>query len=199
MSQESNNEKNPKPAEHEPKAGMSVMPMWLMLVMAVLAYRGCLQVDQAGGFQAKVYPPYHEPPPQIGGAVDPIAEGRKRYEMYCAICHQANGLGLPGQFPPLAGSDWVQAEGINRIGRIVMNGIQGPIKVNGVDFNNAMPPWKDAIPSDEDVAYILSYIRGSWGNKASVVTAAEVKAIREDEKSRNSAWSADELLKLPPK
>jgi mono/diheme cytochrome c family protein len=197
MSQEPNITQNP--AETEPKSGLAAMPMWLMLVMALLTYRGCLQVDKAGGFQAKVYPPYHSVPPQIGGTEDPMAKGKKLYDVYCAICHQGNGLGVPGQFPPLAGSDWVQVEGVNRIARIVFNGVQGPIKVNGVEYSNAMPPWKDMITSDDDVAAILTFIRGSWGNKASAATAAEVKAIREDEKARGTAWSADELLKLPVK
>jgi mono/diheme cytochrome c family protein len=198
MSDELKKEVENKP-NGEPRSAWATLPVWIVMLTALLAYRGCIYVDHVGGFQAKLYPPYNELPPELGGGGDEQAKGRKMYTDFCTPCHQANGMGVPGQFPPLGGSDWVNAEGINRIGRIVMNGIQGPIKVNGADYNNVMVPWKDFMKSDEDLAAILTFIRGNFGNKSSPITAADVKAIRAEEMGRGISWTADELLKMPVK
>jgi mono/diheme cytochrome c family protein len=82
--------------------------------------------------------------------------------------------------------------------RLVLDGIQGPITVKGVPFNNAMPPWKDTL-KDEDIAAVLTYVRSNkiWGNTASAVTPDQVKAVRTKDAGRSSPWAADELLKVP--
>jgi mono/diheme cytochrome c family protein len=126
-------------------------------------------------------------------------QGREHYTLYCAACHQANGQGLAGQYPPLAGSEWVQGEGPNRVVRIVLNAIAGSIDVKGLHFDsNAMPPWKPVL-SDDQIAAILTYVRSEWGNKAPPVTAEQAKKIRDLEKDRETPWSADELSKIPEK
>lgn len=97
------------------------------------------------------------------------------------------------------------AEGANRIIRIVLHGLNGPVKVNGqVWQGNAMNPWRKTAenPSgltDEEIAAVLSYVRNSWGNKASFVTADEVKAVSEATKDRSDAWTEAELLQVPLK
>ncbi|MCI0748607.1 MAG: cytochrome c [Verrucomicrobia subdivision 3 bacterium] len=191
--------------DREPVAERRPVPVLLIALLVALVFWGELYVMRHGGdiggekgaFPAMVYFPfksYAEIPKPPGGA----AEGVKFYGQYCAICHQANGMGIPGQFPPLAGSDWVLEEGPNRVIRLMLNGIQGPITVNGQPFNNAMPPWRD-IMDDAKVAAVATYIRSTWGNKVPPVKPEEVKAIRDATADRTSAWSAQELLALPTK
>ena len=89
----------------------------------------------------------------------------------CFTCHQANGEGLAGQFPPLAGSDWVLGDK-GRLIKISMYGLMGEIEVNGVKYNNVMAP--PGIPpgslTDEQIANVLTYIRNDWGNSTSAVS-----------------------------
>jgi len=101
-------------------------------------------------------------------------QGQSRYAT-CATCHQANGRGIPGAFPPLAGSEF--ATGAPEIPiRIVLLGLTGPLTVNGQRFNSTMPTWGSF--SDADIAATLTYVRSQWGNAASAVTAAQVTAVR---------------------
>lgn len=184
-------------------AGRGMVPVWLIGLFAALFYWDCLQLDgHSGGFNALVYKPYatieEVETNQPGVRIDPLKTGRKIYETTCVVCHQANGLGTPGQFPPLAGSEWVAAQSPARIIRIVLNGLQGPITVHGESFNNVMVPWRDVL-SDTDIASVLTYVRQNqgWGNHASAVTADEVNAIREKTKSRDRAYTPAELLDFP--
>ena len=97
----------------------------------------------------------------------------------CFTCHQVNGKGLAGQFPPLAGSDWVLGDK-DRLIKISMYGLMGEIEVNGVKYNNVMAP--PGIPpaslTDDQIANVLTYIRNDWGNSASAVTSDEVATVR---------------------
>lgn len=136
-------------------------------------------------------------------AQDAALEARKQagqqvYMMVCFACHQPTGAGLPGMFPPLAASDWVTAKKPSRLIRMVLHGITGPISVNGKPFATPaplMPP--QATLSDEQIANVLTYIRNSFGNTASAVEPAEVKAVRDAEASRTAPWTEAELLKVP--
>ncbi|MFC4994206.1 c-type cytochrome [Rubritalea tangerina] len=110
------------------------------------------------------------------GAAHAEADGAKIYAT-CAACHQANGQGLPGAFPPLAESEWVNGPAENLI-RIQLRGLMGPITVKGKQYNSVMPP--NAAMSDEDIAAVLTYVRSNFGNKASAVTADQVKALRSE-------------------
>jgi mono/diheme cytochrome c family protein len=101
--------------------------------------------------------------------------GAKVYNVYCAACHQQDGKGASGRFPPLAGTDWVTGDK-QRLISLVLNGLQGSITVNGEDYINAMP--QHSFLSDEEVANALTYIRQSFGNNASPITVDEVVAVR---------------------
>jgi glucose/arabinose dehydrogenase len=101
--------------------------------------------------------------------------GAKVFTVYCATCHQQDGKGASGRFPPLAATDWVTGDK-SRLIDLVLNGLQGSITVNGETYINAMP--QHSFLSDEEVANVLSYIRQSFGNNASPVTFDEVAAIR---------------------
>ena len=181
----------------------------LFVLMALLAYWGMSFLDNhGGGFDARVYGPYKsfteldgdQPRPAKGP--DP-KKGRVAFGLLCAACHQESGLGNPANnVPPLVHSEWVLADGPNRLIRIVLNGLQGPVKVDGKDFNsNAMLAWRDQQITDAQIADILTYIRGNkdWGHNASPITAEQVTAIRDETKDRTVQWTIDELLKVPEK
>jgi cytochrome c oxidase cbb3-type subunit 2 len=116
----------------------------------------------------------------------------------CFTCHQPNGQGISGQFPPLAGSDWVLGEK-ERLIKISIHGLMGEIEVNGVKYNNVMAP--PGIPpgslTDQQIADVLTYIRNEWGNSASAVSPEEVATVRLTVKDRAAMqmWTAAELQK----
>jgi len=191
----------PEPAE--PQVGRSAIPLWLVMAVGVLFYLGSMYLEQTGGgFHAEVFEPHRSikvvrdlQPKDEGGRL--IALGKAKYEQTCQLCHQATGLGVVGQFPPLAGSEWVTTPGIGRLTRIILHGVSGPIEVKGVKWEAAMPPFGSAF-TDEEIAAIMAYIRTQkdWGNSASSVKVEDVAAIRKATGDR-APWTADELLKIP--
>ena len=184
--------------ESEPTVQAGPAPMILIIVLGVLVFWAMNYLDQhGGGFNARVYEPFSSLA-KIPRDENPAEKGKQIFDKNCAVCHQGNGQGLPGQFPPLAGSEWVVTPGPNRIIRIILNGLGGPIKVKGADYNNVMFPFDDLLPQDEDVAAVATYIRQSWGNKADTVTPEQVKAIRTQVKG-HAQWTADELMAIPDK
>jgi len=102
------------------------------------------------------------------------AKGKAVYAKTCVACHQATGAGIPGAFPPLAKSDYLNKD-VTRAIKQVIKGSNGPIVVNGLKFNGAMPA--QAL-NDKDIADVLTYVYSSWGNNKSVVTPVMVKAQR---------------------
>ena len=100
--------------------------------------------------------------------------GKAVYTKVCAACHQS-GEGLPNAFPPLAKSDYLNAD-VNRAIKTVIKGLTGKVTVNGKVFNSAMPA--QATLSDKEIADVLTYVYASWGNSKKKVTPAMVKAQR---------------------
>ena len=126
-----------------------------------------------------------------GGAA--VVDGASVFSSRCAACHQATGQGLPGAFPPLAGSEYVLGDA-ERAVRIVLRGLSGPVTVAGQTFNGAMPAWADAL-SDAEIAAVLTYVRSSFGNAAPAVTPDVVAAQRTATVSRTAPWTVGELGK----
>ncbi len=93
----------------------------------------------------------------------------------CSACHQPTGAGIPGAFPPLAESEWVNGPVENLI-RIQLRGLMGEITVKGVKYNSVMPP--NAAMTDKQIADVLTYVRSNFGNKSGAVTEDQVKALR---------------------
>ena len=103
-----------------------------------------------------------------------ISLGENVYKQNCLACHQANGQGVKGAFPPLAKSDWFK-KGKSEVIGVVKNGLEGPIKVNGESFNSVMPALG---LNDQDIANVLTFIYNSWGNDGTVVSPSDVKAVK---------------------
>lgn len=108
-----------------------------------------------------------------------VARGKKVYETYCLACHQADGAGVQRMNPPLVKTQWVLGDKKKLIG-IVLNGMDEPIEIDGETYSNIMAPHD--FLKDQEVADVLTYVRNSFGNKASAVTEAEVKAVRDAKK-----------------
>lgn len=119
-------------------------------------------------------------------------DGKQIYAGNCAACHQATGLGLAGVFPPLADSEWVLESPVT-LTHILLHGIQGKITVKGVSYQGVMPAWNHL--SDAEIAAVMSYIRSDWGNKATPITADDVKKQRELTKARTGPYKNEEEIK----
>lgn len=104
------------------------------------------------------------------------AAGKDLYEKYCLSCHQADGNGVRGMFPPLAGNKVITGEADSLI-KIVLTGLQGEIEVNGATYNQVMLAQDNL--KDAEIAGILTYIRSSWGNNAAPVKEDEVAKQRQ--------------------
>ena len=127
--------------------------------------------------------------PKEAVVIDYYAEGESLYSN-CMACHQQNGQGLPGVFPPLAGSEYVISEDASLPVKVLLAGLNGPITVKGVQYNGAMPAF--GALGDRAVAGLTTYIRAAWGNEGSEVTEEQVAAIREEIGDRGP-YTADEL------
>lgn len=110
------------------------------------------------------------------------SDGNQLYIKHCLQCHQNDGKGVRGMFPPLAGNDKIKGPAADII-KIVLFGLEGPITVNERDYNQPMPP--QAYLTDKQIADILSYIRNSWGNQAPNVTPTDVGKVRKLGKTKN--------------
>ena len=184
-----------------PREGAELLSPWLVIGFLALAFLGAGYLFwNSGGFQANVFNPARVAWDGAGSggpaaAPDPMVIGKRVFTQNCAVCHQATGLGVPGQFPPLAGSEFVLSQdwhGDNHIVKIVLNGFQGPVTVKGQQYNNVMAPWGKVL-KDEQIAAVLTYVRNEWGNKAPPITKDFVAKIRDQTKDRTEAWTLKEL------
>lgn len=134
------------------------------------------------------------PAAKAGAFVKASDEQMKRgaavYARTCIACHQPTGLGLPPVFPPLANAPIVAGNPELPV-KFILQGLMGPITVNGMTYNSMMPPVAGV--SDADIADVLTYVRQSFGNQANAVTADQVKAIRAANAARTAPWTTAEL------
>ena len=200
--------------EHaEPSADVTPIPTWLSIVCAAaLCWAGIYVGIFHGGFSPKVYNEYESNPtaffPLPGGATSgpggPAVEltalqlGEKVYKEVCQACHQPTGLGQAGQFPALAGSEWVDGSEYNekRLVAIVLKGMKGPVTVKGAAYNGAMPPQENALKPNK-LAAVLTYVRQAWGNKGGEITEAQVIAAKKEFADRSDQWTVEEIKKIP--
>jgi mono/diheme cytochrome c family protein len=200
--------------EHaEPSADVTPIPTWLSIVCAAaLCWAGIYVGIFHGGFSPKVYNEYESNPtaffPLPGGATSgpggPAVEltalqlGEKVYKEVCQACHQPTGLGQAGQFPALAGSEWVDGSEYNekRLVAIVLKGMKGPVTVKGSAYNGAMPPQENALKPNK-LAAVLTYVRQAWGNKGGEITEAQVVAAKKEFADLSDQWTVEEIKKIP--
>jgi mono/diheme cytochrome c family protein len=163
----------------DPREGNEPVSLWAFLIagIALIVGAGYLGATN-GGFSNSAFifvDGYsYDPAPQGEGggeALPPgeqwLKEGKKHYGAICAACHQTNGAGQAGIYPPLVNSQWVTG-GTEQLAMIILNGIQGPITVDGKSYNSVMTPWKDAL-NDKQLAQVMSYIRLGLGDNANQV------------------------------
>jgi len=180
-----------------------------LVIFAIVAVFGGGQLNHLNWFQDSIYVVQNYQPaprPTVGGGgegemqvawiEDWVKDGKKVYNN-CIACHQANGGGLPGQFPPLTGSSWVDG-GTKRLAGILLHGVTGPMTVAGQVYNQPMPAWNAL--SDEQIAQVITYIRREFGSlpedEDGVVTTEMIRAAR-DEFGMRSPWTEAELLEIP--
>jgi len=170
--------------EAEKKAGSHV-PAVLMMVIAVLFVFavpfGFIRYTERGAARAEAAPVDAE-----------MLAGEKIYQRSCLGCHEARGQGRPRVYPPLVGSPWLIEDAETPI-RITLLGITGPMEVAGRRYDNTMPNFGVTL-TDEDVARVLTFARGMWGNKAPAVSAAQVAKVRASLEGRTGAWKGGAAL-----
>jgi mono/diheme cytochrome c family protein len=183
-----------EPTENNPPLPLALLGLMGAVVLFAAFYLG----RYSGGFDPLVYDERILPGMLESGAApvaqDPRVIGRRLFSN-CMSCHQGTGLGMPGQYPPLAGSDWALGPE-DRVIRIVLNGLSGPITVKNTSFNGSMPAFGPLL-RDEQIADVLTYVRSEWGNNAPAVSPEKVKEIRSAVSSRTAQWASEELLKIP--
>lgn len=186
------------------KGRFKLLPLALIFIFAgLIFFSGTYLNRYAGMFDVRVFNENAQPPSgeTVVAKVDPLVLGKKQYETICIACHQANGLGLPATFPPLVGSEWVMGSD-DRLIRIVVYGVTGPMKVKGAMYGAAPMPTIGKVAksvynlSDDKVAAVLTYIRHEWGNSGAPITTEQVAAVRAKVGDRDPFVEA-ELLKLP--
>ena len=122
-------------------------------------------------------------------SVSEKVDGAAVYAARCAACHQATGAGLPGVFPPLAGSEWVTGKE-DVLAKILLHGVTGALTVKGAKFSGAMPAFKEQLKDDE-IAALATYMRAQWGNQAAPVAAEVIAKARTETASRTTPFNGD--------
>ncbi len=140
-------------------------------------------------------------PTAAGIKPEVLAKGKAIFmrDGYCNTCHQPDGKGLEAAgFPPLAGSKWATGSE-DRLIKLTIKGIYGPIEVNGKTYPGQVPmtPYGGMLKDDE-MAAVLTYVRNAFGNKAPAVTTEKVKQVRAAIKDKTGFYTPEELLKIHP-
>jgi mono/diheme cytochrome c family protein len=192
--------------KREPRVGLEPLSIWLIALYGVTLFIGGAYFwGYSGNFSGDTldiaYVPIKKGGPAGGpGAgeakeLTPAERGKKVFAQNCTTCHQANGQGVPGQYPPLAGSEFTNG-GSRRMAMIVLKGLQGPVKVKGQQYGTAvMQPWETL--GDQKVADVLTYERSDWGNHASPVTKEQIAALRKELASHPASFTEPDILGAP--
>ena len=126
--------------------------------------------------------------------VTDVQAGGTKFQSYCAACHQYDSQGV-GEAPPLEGSSWVVGPQ-DRFIKIVLHGVRGKMEIAGKTYDREMPGFGQIL-SDEEIASLLSYVRGRFGGLGTPIEPRTVSEIRSEHEGRTDYWSVDELLAAP--
>jgi len=194
--------------KREPRVGREPLSIWLIVVYGLAVFFGGAYLGRfSGNFSGDALDPYAGEMPTIkkvtgpqgaqqAAELSPFERGKKVFAANCQTCHQANGEGVPGQYPPLAGSEFTTG-GSKRMAMLVLKGLQGPVKVKGQQYGTAvMQPW-DKTLTDKQLADVITYERSDWGNKASPVTPEQIAALRKELANHPNSYTEPELLAVP--
>ena len=180
------------------------VPAWVIAgCAALLLWAGIYLGTYNGGWSGDVFNEQaNYKPTGPTGPVDPVVASKKRghgvFLANCAQCHQADGNGQAGQFPPLTASEWVIGDAPKRLPLILLHGIQGTIHVKGQTYNNQMPAWSGVL-SDKQIADVLTYIRGELGGNAQgPIPEDAIKVARDATKAHDNSYTEAELQQTPP-
>jgi len=188
----------------EPTEGFKKTPLFLLgFVSTMIFVTSIYVVHYRAGFSPMVYDERFDPKAATAGGskeLTPeqvIAAGKKSYLQVCATCHQATGTGVAGTYPPLAASEWVVGNE-ERLIRVLLHGLNGPIEVEGKAYSGAMPAFGKVTGggynwNEEKISQVLTYIRQEWGNKAASITKDKVTEVLSAEKARSKPWTSGEL------
>jgi len=184
--------------KEEPTEGFSLMPIFLIFLGCLLTYlNGVYLATKSGGFHWDVYNAnWVAGEKGAGAAVDPMKAGERVFLAQCKQCHGADGMGQPGAYPRLAGSPWPMGDPARPIA-LLLEGMSGQVAIgNDVPVSNSMPNVGSGL-KDKDIAYVLTYVRNSFGNHDDPVDEGEVSQVRGD-LGKRAPWTPDELLKAHP-
>ena len=185
----------------DPVEGREPAPWWLWAGAVLAIFVGGWYLGRYGGtFDTAPHVAFVAREPPVAGqaaemqataAVDPVQAGRQIFLARCQACHQADGKGLPGAFPPLVGSEWVTGAP-ERVVHILLDGLQGPVRVASQTFDGVMPTWRNQL-SDRELSAVATFIRQWAPNAAPPVDSALVARERAATASRGRPWTAEEL------
>src|SRR5437867_11171359 len=194
--------------KREPRVGAEPLSIWLIAIYGLAVFFGGAYLGRySGNFSGDALDPYGGEPQtmkkaggpqgaQQAAELSPRDRGKKIFSANCQTCHQANGLGVAGQYPPLAGSEFTTG-GSRRPAMIVHKGLQGPVTVKGQKFGSAvMQPW-DKTLTDQKIADVLTDERSDWGNSASAVTAEQIAALRKELANHPESFTEPDILGVP--
>jgi mono/diheme cytochrome c family protein len=162
------------PAAPAPSPASPPMPMPMNMPMN-------LPMGQGMGMNMPMSDAPAGPSPEI------LAAGNAVYSRVCIACHLPTGAGIPTVYPPLAGSEIVTGDP-RRLARILLHGLQGPVEVRGMTYNNLMPGLAAQF-NDAEFAAVLTYVRNSWGNTAPPVPASAIAAERAANRATPWTWA----------
>jgi len=189
--------------KHEPTKGFLQAPLIFVFVFGCLIFLCSIQLAHTTN-DFNLHPPQEpdtETPEQkeANRWAKKLSAGKKVFLANCSSCHKPNGVGEPGVYPPLAGSDWVSTDPA-LITNIILKGLKGEIKVNGETYGTTGIVMNPIAISDRQIANVVTYVRQAWGNEADPIEIFEddVASVREDYSEKQDQWVFEQLKEIYP-
>ncbi len=188
--------------KHPPTKGFLAAPLVFVFVFGCLIFICSIQLAHSTNY-FQLHPPVDvvelsDEEKEELRVERKLESGKKIFAVRCASCHQANGMGIAGQYPPLAGSQWAVSDPA-LISYIVLKGLKGEITVKGEVYGSSAAVNMAAVPiSDREIANVTTYVRKAWGNDASEITEEEVSRFRSDSAAQLEQWTGSQLVEMFP-